>query len=486
MQPTVKNKQMEILKTYIFPDDTLIEEKEHVSRVLGQPVKHTGPVLTADCPADKCGISLSTVIYDEEDNCFKTWYVAIAEKQREWIGDPLLFNHAPQYCGYAVSQDGINWDKPELNIVEFNGSRKNNLCDYVHNDGLVKDYHDPDAKKRYKRFMYDSMNKSLHMLFSPDGIHWDWVTKDKPLFEGWDVVHDTHCFMGWDDKQGKYVAFLRPPVEVNKNRKRIIGLSMTDDVLEWPAPKVILQADEFDPWHLNNKGNPVGMDMYCMQGFRYGEYYLGLLNNFDAHYSHEFNDPVYITLASSYNLTDWQRPLRSRLLSVGNPGDYDGGSVYVFSTPVIHNDEIFIYYNAFPHYHIGCWPVHEAMDPEMCGSLGLAKLRLDGFCGLFTNPYPGKIVTVPLKISGDVILVNNLPDSKKDGWLRIEIQDKNGMPVPGFTCEECNPITRDGLYNEITWTSGKTIKELEEHEVKIAIYQTDDVFYALRFAEYAD
>ena len=37
--------------------------------------------------------------------------------------------HENQEMGicYAISKDGFSWDKPDLNLVDFNGNRSNNI-----------------------------------------------------------------------------------------------------------------------------------------------------------------------------------------------------------------------------------------------------------------------------------------------------------------------------------------------------------------------
>jgi hypothetical protein len=58
-------------------------------------------------------------------------------------------------AAYAESVDGVTWVKPELGLVEFRGSKKNNLVDvggawgFV-NLKVIKDEADPDASRRYK------------------------------------------------------------------------------------------------------------------------------------------------------------------------------------------------------------------------------------------------------------------------------------------------------------------------------------------------
>ena len=61
---------------------------------------------------------------------------------------------------YAESADGVHWTKPELGLVEFNGSKKNNICliegepfsltrvnDFL---SVLHDPDDPDPARRYK------------------------------------------------------------------------------------------------------------------------------------------------------------------------------------------------------------------------------------------------------------------------------------------------------------------------------------------------
>ena len=473
---------MEITSVHTFPDDSLLAAREHATRVMGQPKKLPVPVILPDSAPDRYGVTFPSVIYDEEEQIFKAWYTALTRSSERHLADPLEDRHAPDLLCYATSRDGIEWEKPELGLYEIGGSKANNVCDLVHGENVVKDKHDADPQRRYKRFMYDSSNRALHILFSPDGVHWTWPTRKRPLFSGWDVVHDTNFLMGWDDRCGKYVAFLRPPVSLDPGRRRKIGVSMTDDPLQWPAPEIVLEADDSDPSDDGTASSPAGMDLYQMTGFPYGQGYLGLLNCFDAQLSREFNDPIYVSLASSPDCRTWQRSLRSRLLSTGNPGDFDGGMVYASCQPVAYRDELYFYYGAYPQYHAGWCPAHAATDPDRMPSVGLAKLRLDGFVGLYTNPYPGRIVTAPIVVDGDRMLINSVPDLRNDGWLRVEIQESSGSPIEGYSRDECRPITEDGPYNEVTWSSGKTIADLKGRAVRICIHQWENVFYGFRFA----
>ena len=56
---------------------------------------------------------------------------------------------------YAVSQDGVNWTKPSLGVIAWNGSTANNIVVSTEADngrGVMKDTGEVDPSRRYKMF----------------------------------------------------------------------------------------------------------------------------------------------------------------------------------------------------------------------------------------------------------------------------------------------------------------------------------------------
>src|SRR5690606_22457262 len=84
---------------------------------------------------------------------------------------------------YAESVDGINWTKPSLGLVEYNGGRDNNLVAIdppqlgFLNLKVLHEPDDPNPERRYKMsthvyFTKDRRMGTLVPFFSPDGLHW--------------------------------------------------------------------------------------------------------------------------------------------------------------------------------------------------------------------------------------------------------------------------------------------------------------------------
>ena len=84
------------------------------------------------------------------------WYLGMSQTKVEKGQAPGWWR---PMC-YAESKDGVNWTKPELGLVEFNGNKKNNIClieGPVHSMTRVDDFlsvlyepDDPDPSRRYK------------------------------------------------------------------------------------------------------------------------------------------------------------------------------------------------------------------------------------------------------------------------------------------------------------------------------------------------
>ena len=87
-----------------------------------------------------CRNVYANVIYDTEENIYKCWYSPFIIDERTTSTLPEKRNpyDAPDHMSiepdhremgvcYATSKDGLIWDKPELGLVEFEGSKKNNM-----------------------------------------------------------------------------------------------------------------------------------------------------------------------------------------------------------------------------------------------------------------------------------------------------------------------------------------------------------------------
>ncbi len=147
------------------------------------------------------------------------------------------FEHA---C-YAESNDGIVWSKPDLGLVEWQGSRRNNIVLAglgTHNFTPFKDSRPgvPGAQ-RYKALGRGiEPRQALYAFVSEDGLRWR-LASPRPVFtEG---RFDSQNLAFWDSVRGKYRCYFRTPYR----GVRGIGVTESGNFLDWSAPRLI----ELDP-----------------------------------------------------------------------------------------------------------------------------------------------------------------------------------------------------------------------------------------------
>ena len=155
----------------LFVDDFLIEHTT-LTRVFHSAEYHDGnPILVPDRPWERGEIADDSAVmpysdgvwYDPAERLFKMWYRGGSRR-------------TASTC-YAVSQDGIAWEKPELDV-----EAGTNIVHERNTDTTTVwlDLEDRDPHRRYKMFVPRKMRlprseeRMWGMLthFSADGIHW--------------------------------------------------------------------------------------------------------------------------------------------------------------------------------------------------------------------------------------------------------------------------------------------------------------------------
>ena len=124
----------------LFLDDYVIAEMEGLKRTLQQPQKHAAnPVLVGEEPWElgAWGPASPSALYDEGK--IRLWYRAVyftrpfsfveASADPEVRGRQIADLLDSMICqmAYAESDDGVRFEKPKLGIIDYQGSKENNL-----------------------------------------------------------------------------------------------------------------------------------------------------------------------------------------------------------------------------------------------------------------------------------------------------------------------------------------------------------------------
>ena len=82
--------------------------------------------------------------------------------------------------------------------------------------------------------------------------------------------------------------------------------------------------------------------------------------------------------------------------------------------------------------------------------IGLAKWRLDGFVSLDADVEGGVVETVPLQIPNGGLEINA---DASGGQVGVEVLTADGQVQPGFSMDDCVPLTTDSIRHSVQWKS---------------------------------
>ena len=453
-------------KPRLFVDLREVELRENIVRTFHQAQKEgRHPVLKQEAAWERHPGMTASVVYDDEQKVFKAWYMAgFYAPGKEHV-----------QC-LATSQDGIHWERPALGLHEALGSKANNIvipAEYHdgqdHWESMLIDPMDPDPSRRYKAlgwssYDWDGPRAGIYSATSPDGLHWT-HTPD-PLFRlhprpGTDDVGpigDAQSLM-IDTLRKRYVAFLRDD--------QYRAFSISEDFVHWTLPKRFL-------FHLSEEET-----LYNNVGFVYGEQYVGFLTHFDRS---AYEQTQTLQLMTSRDGEEWHRPSAEPLIPTGDVGEWDRFQILLTGAPAIPvGDRLFIYYRGTARRHnkvVGEFEprIHPDQDRRTM-SIGLATLRLDGFASVSSSYDGGTLTTRPLDFGGAQLSLNVVSDY---GEARVEILDEKGAAIPGYTAEDCVPLSVDSTSARVQWKDRRSLEELSGRAVKLRFHLKNARLYSYR------
>jgi len=93
----------------------------------------------------------------------------------------------PNVTCYAVSKDGVKWEKPLVGTLKAKNGKPHNAVAHIHQASVFKDLQEADPARRYKCVGWSSRPAGYNTFVSPDGLNWTLFSK-KPIAPGGDVM----------------------------------------------------------------------------------------------------------------------------------------------------------------------------------------------------------------------------------------------------------------------------------------------------------
>ena len=471
MTPFYLNSKPEVIKIEVgrqlFVDDFLISSST-LQRKFHYPEYYSGnPVLSPDKDWEKQGANggfaapfSDGVWYDETDGKFKMWYMA--------GGGTYATSGAGITC-YAESNDGINWIKPSLNLIQgTNIVRRGSVRDA---STVWLDKQETNPSYRFKMFeVAGGAGKwQYHYLTSSDGKAWRDNSTPSDKIADRSTVYKNPFRNVW-------VWSMRHNVRVNSGDPYTVRardyMENADPVAGNKVAKADLSAFWFGPWpneqkhpvYKNNDGSP---GIYNQDATPYESIMLGLFSVWQGPENDVCNkDGVIkrnqIMLGYSRDGYSWTRDDMNPFLAVDdNLAAWNNGNLQsVVGSPLIVNDKLYFYLSG-----------RKLVNGSEVVTTGLATLRRDGFASMSGS---GELVTEKLTFKGEYFFVN----ACVNGNLKVEILDSTGKVIEGYSKDDCTAISGDKVNTMVTWKNNVTLKSLEGKVIKVKFYMTDGDLYS--------
>ena len=369
-----------------------------------------------------------------------------------------------QVVCYAESPDGVHWSKPELGLVDFNGSKSNSIIWSgvgSHNFAPFKDAN-PACKADEKYKALASGKGGLIAFKSADGIHWSLLSQQPVITKG---AFDSQNLAFWDTVRGCYVDFHRGFRGV-----RDVMTCTSEDFRQWTdpvwleysgAPKEHLYTNQITPYY-RAPHIFVGFPMRFVPSRRVGSYrFPGV------------SDGVLMISRDGRRFKRWGeafiRP-GAQKERWGQRSNMTAQGILVTRSDVPGTPDELSFYSTEGYMEI-C--------PGVPCRLRRFTLRIDGFVSAQAPLAGGEIVSKPIVFSGKELVMNF--STSAAGSLRVEIQDSDGKPVNGFALTDCPEIFGDELERVVAWKGGSDVSKLAGKPVRLRFVIKDADLYSIRF-----
>jgi len=471
----------------LFVDDYLIEALREARRILHHPVPRE-VALERNAPWEGNVCSYTTVFRDGD--LYRMYYRG---DHQEFTREEAIRTH-PEVACYAESSDGIHWTKPDLGLVEFEGSKGNNIV----RDGLgchnftpfIDTNPDCPDDARYKAVGRGPIpdpgtekrrGSGLYAFRSSDALRWELLRDEPVITEG---AFDSQNLAFWDKARGEYRAYFRD----FRDDERDIRTCTSPDFVNWSAPAFL----DYSPSRVSQLYTNVVIPYY-----RAPHLFLGFPGRYIEHESLEsvrhLPQPELRQLVSS-SLARRGRVSHDTMLMSSRDGLHFDIWPESFIRPGIQRPGSWCYGDSRQNWGlVETKSVFEGAPDELSvyvsegrfhpegNRLRRYTLRVDGFVSVQAPLSGGEVVTRPLAFEGTRLEMNF--STSATGRARVELQDERGLPVPGYALDECDPQFGDELGRIVSWKSNEDVSPLSGRPVRLRFELRDVDLYSFRFPD---
>lgn len=465
----------------LFVDHALIDRLDNVTLRLHEPVKD-GVALKIDRPWEGPGNFGYVVI--RHDGRYLLYYRGMTLTPGDDSGQACV----------AVSEDGVNWEKPELArdarsgrtdanlLIDSTGVRFNGTVWQDNRPGIPADERIkalrgvPISGEAHTAFKDPKGPKRLELLASSDGLVFHPLDESRqPTFVS-DLPNsfDGGNTMFWSEAEQRYVLYYRIMTETGQ---RTMARTTSADLRTWSDP-IPMSYGESPPeqFYVNNT-TPYyrAPHIYIALAARFMEgrsaitdeqaKAIDLKSPRGIIYNQDCSDGVLLTTRAGS--TEYQRTFMEALI---RPGPGDGNWVSRTNYPMtgifpISDSRMMFFVNR--HYLQDSWYIERL------------TMRIDGFASVNASYAGGSMTTLPFTYTGDHLVINYATSGA--GEIRVELQDAEGNALPGFSMDDCDPLIGDRIDGAVSWHGQKSVSRYIGKPVRLKFQMMDADIYSFAF-----
>ena len=423
----------------LFTDHHLTGKIDGLTQRLHKPVRQPRP-------ENSLPIIYATVIKDGD--VYRAYY---RDHRKGYTGKKFDGSPGEITC-YAESRDGHEWTFPDLGIYDIESPRGKNViwdgtnkCSHNFSPFLDQSPGVPKAQ-RFKALAGVHPGGGLFAFASGDGIRWKKL-QDKPVLASGGFAFDSQNVSFWSVAENRYVCFFRS-WQTPHGKLRSISKTTSKDFLKWSKP-------------VPTNPNLPGEHLYTSVThpyFREPQIYIAMPTRFRPDRGSS-TDILFMTMRAGSSTYD--RLFTEAFIRPGLDPDRWGNRSNYVSLNVIPTGpgEMSIYHKDGHRY----------------------TMRTDGFISMRAGARQGELVTKLLTFTGSQMLVNY--STTAAGSLRIEIQDAQSNPIPGFRLADCPAIVGDKIEQKVQWKGNPDLGKLASKPVRLRFVMTECDLYSFRFQD---
>lgn len=446
-----------------FLDDYVIENTFELNRKMNHPKRYEGnPIL--DSATFKTTQPYLSVIDDPnyKGGKYRLWYNR---------GNPIY---------HVESDDGLHWENPQVAWDMPRGYGVGVLDDRERSKDPARNFKSLNWQATRAKEDKPGDDGGLYVGFSEDGFYFE--RAPGPVLPTWPEDYPVLSYYGagdisrpyWDPFSRKYACIYKihlipgegytPGPKAGTFHRRVIGVSFSDDFINWTDPYRIITPDDMDQGLF---------EFYAMGAIhKRGELLIGLIRtlNDDLPYESGIPDAEGIgatALAISRDGRSWHRFREPFLDRNPESGTWDRAMTWASDVLPV-GDDLYVYYGGYKSGH--------KTDSKTGRQIGVAIMKRDRYMSLASGQWGGEMITKPFKFAGDKLVLN--VDTSSGGRAWVELRDGDNNTFEGYRFEECDPIESvDSLEFTVTWNGKSNLSKLQGQPIRLALrLQRGEVF----------